>query len=179
MIGTLLLPAALREQLEQEARAAFPRECCGLIEGEVRSLTLSPSKGQSPPVRRRFSGGGSKGLTPPKCEPGDLAGEGSNVEIAALHPMPNIAHKSDRFEIDPSAHIALLRGLRETGRDIIGCYHSHPNGRPEPSPRDIEGAGETDFLWLIAALEHERAAPQFGCFIWNGADFTPVSIGTD
>ena len=29
----LALPLALRSQLAREAQAAFPRECCGLIEG--------------------------------------------------------------------------------------------------------------------------------------------------
>lgn len=35
MIRTLVLPYALRAQIGHEARAAFPRECCGLIEGLV------------------------------------------------------------------------------------------------------------------------------------------------
>jgi proteasome lid subunit RPN8/RPN11 len=29
----LILPPALRARIENEARSAFPRECCGLIEG--------------------------------------------------------------------------------------------------------------------------------------------------
>ena len=33
---TLILPPHLRAQIEEEARAAFPRECCGLIEGRRR-----------------------------------------------------------------------------------------------------------------------------------------------
>ena len=45
MITTLLLPQALRAQLCAEARAAFPRECCGLIEGLREPLTLSLAKG--------------------------------------------------------------------------------------------------------------------------------------
>ena len=32
----LILPARLRARIEDEARAAFPRECCGLIEGRRR-----------------------------------------------------------------------------------------------------------------------------------------------
>jgi proteasome lid subunit RPN8/RPN11 len=30
---TLILPGALRAQIEREAKAVFPGECCGLIEG--------------------------------------------------------------------------------------------------------------------------------------------------
>jgi proteasome lid subunit RPN8/RPN11 len=148
MIEVLALPAALRKQLEREAKAAFPRECCGLIEGQKDSLTLS----QIP----RFSRG--KG------------------EAVALHPTPNLARGPGRFEIDPASHIALLRELRGTAREIIGCYHSHPNGHPEPSPRDVAGAAETDFLWLIAAVERASATPHLACFIWTGSAFAPVRI---
>jgi proteasome lid subunit RPN8/RPN11 len=137
MIETLVLPAPLRDQLEQEAGAAFPRESCGLVEGSR---------------------------------------ENSVARVWALHPMPNLSPAPDSFEIDPAAHIALLRRRRGTGREIIGCYHSHPNGRAEPSPRDIAGAGEIDFLWLIAALENTTAPAHFACFVWTGSEFARVII---
>ena len=43
----LVLPAALQEQIAREALAAFPRECCGLIEGvdgtgRLRAVALHP-----------------------------------------------------------------------------------------------------------------------------------------
>jgi desampylase len=45
----LILPSELRARIEQESRAAFPRECCGLIEGEsagqtVTALVLHPAR---------------------------------------------------------------------------------------------------------------------------------------
>jgi proteasome lid subunit RPN8/RPN11 len=81
--------------------------------------------------------------------------EGARVVATALHPTHNIATDDDRFEIDPAAHIALLKKLRGTDRAIVGCYHSHPNGRAAPSPRD--GGGETGFIWLIAATRPHGA----------------------
>jgi proteasome lid subunit RPN8/RPN11 len=112
MVATLILPDALGAQISDEARAALPRECCGLIEG-VRN--------------------------------GDI------VHAVAIHPAYNISPHEDCFEIDPAAHLRLRRIAREAGRAIIGCYHSHPNGRPQPSPRDL--GGESDFVWLIAAID--------------------------
>ena len=114
MTRALLLIDALREQIAREARAAFPRECCGLIEGMH---------------------------------------EGSALRVAALHPTRNISEDNDRFEIDPADHFRTLRAVRSNGRAIIGCYHSHPNGRAEPSARD--GDSEDGFLWLIAAASDE------------------------
>lgn len=44
----LILPPELRARIEREGRAAFPRECCGLIEGEcahgtATALALHPA----------------------------------------------------------------------------------------------------------------------------------------
>lgn len=110
----LVLPAPLRRQIVDEAREAFPREGCGLVEG-VRA--------------------------------------GAEIRTTAIHPVANLAEERDRFELDPATHIALLRSLRGTNRQIVGCYHSHPGGRAEPSPRDRAGAFEDGFLWLIAAID--------------------------
>ena len=111
------MSASLREQIAQEARAAFPRECCGLIEG---------------------------------------ACDDTNIRVTAVHPTRNLAKENDRFEIDPMEQFTLLRSARAKGGEIVGCYHSHPNGRAEPSARDLENAAEEGFLWLIAAIDPGR-----------------------
>ena len=52
---TLILPLGLKARIEAEARAAFPRECCGLIEGivsgavfEARALHAARNQAQAP-----------------------------------------------------------------------------------------------------------------------------------
>lgn len=99
---------------------------------------------------------------------------GRSVEVVALHPIQNIAQTADAFEIDPAAHIALLRGLRGAGRGIVGCYHSHPNGRAAPSEQDRAGASEAGFVWLIAALGSEGGCTVKG-FIFDGNGFSPLT----
>jgi proteasome lid subunit RPN8/RPN11 len=101
---------------------------------------------------------------------------GALARILALHPMPNIATESDRFEIDPSTHIALLRSLRGSGRAVIGCYHSHPNGRAEPSVRDREFADEPDFLWLICAVDAGAEKTDIAAFLSLGQSFSQMPI---
>jgi proteasome lid subunit RPN8/RPN11 len=88
------------------------------------------------------------------------------VQVTALHASPNLAADPDRFEIDPALQFRLLR----EGRNVVGCYHSHPAGQAEPSPRDAEGAGETGFVWLIAGAEG------LGAFVWDGARFRRLAI---
>ena len=82
--------------------------------------------------------------------------DGGCVVAVAVHPARNIGGGSDRFEIDPADHVRILRGARARGTEIVGCYHSHPNGRAEPSARDLAGAAEVGFIWLIAAVEGAR-----------------------
>lgn len=131
----LALPREFQARIESEARAAYPRECCGLVEG-VRG--------------------------------DDIA------RVLALHPARNILAARDRFEIHPEDHFAALKMARERGHAIIGCYHSHPDGAPRPSETDLSGAGEEDFLWLIAAILRADAPVLFGSFVYRGGFFEPV-----
>ena len=62
-----------------------------------------------------------------------------------------------RFEIDPAALIAAHRAARRGGPRIIGHYHSHPGGRPTPSPRDAADAMADGSVWLIVGGEEVRA----------------------
>jgi proteasome lid subunit RPN8/RPN11 len=124
-----------RAQIEAAARAAFPHECCGLLEG------------------RR---------------------DGGAIRVHAVHAVKNISDAADRFEIDPAEHIKHLRAARTRGNEIVGCYHSHPDGRAEPSPRDRAGASEEGFLWLIAATVADGA--DMRGYVLESGDFVSVPL---
>jgi desampylase len=55
------------------------------------------------------------------------------------------------FEIDPAALITAHRAARNGGAPILGCFHSHPNGRTSPSPTDNANSPEDGSIWLIIA----------------------------
>ncbi len=50
------------------------------------------------------------------------------------------------FELDPAALVLAMREEREGGPAIVGSYHSHPNGRQDPSARDVDAAVRGLFL---------------------------------
>lgn len=103
------LSSALHAQLLAAARAAHPRECCGLLFGD-------------------------------------------DDTVHRIAPTANVAQDPLRaFEIDPAALIGAERAMRQGGERLIGHYHSHPNGRAEPSPRDAADAAADGRLWLIIA----------------------------
>jgi proteasome lid subunit RPN8/RPN11 len=126
----VLLPPSLLGQIEAEACRAFPRECCGLVEG---------------------------------------VWQGGQAHVLALHPAPD--GEVDRFAIDPGVHFAALKMARAKGHRLIGCYHSHPGSEAVPSKRDREGAGEGNFLWLIAALKDAETRPVLRAWRYSGVDF--------
>lgn len=86
---------------------------------------------------------------------GLLLGESDRVTGAL--PCRNVAADPfHAFEIDPAQLIAALRAERGGGPQVVGCYHSHPCGPPEPSPRDAEAAAPNGWLWLIVARDQAR-----------------------
>jgi len=81
---------------------------------------------------------------------------GADLTVTAVHPAANLSPAPQTgFAIDPAVQFALQRRLRGSGRDIIGCYHSHPGGRAEPSRRDRDfvnwGGCPDGFVWIILA----------------------------
>ena len=81
---------------------------------------------------------------------GLLLGEGGRITHA--HPTANVhPDPATHFEIDPAALIAAYKAEREGGPRILGYYHSHPNGRAEPSPTDRASAAHDGKVWAIAA----------------------------
>ncbi len=91
--------------------------------------------------------------------------------IEQIFPMANLATASDRFVIDPAEHIAVVKSLRNTPLQIVGCYHSHPNGQPQPSALDLAHAGPENFLWLIIGLASSSARMNIGAYIHQSSQF--------
>jgi len=94
--------------------------------------------------------------TPDREACGLLFGDGA--AIRDVRAAANVAaDPRHRFEVDPRTLFAAIRAERAGGMRVVGHYHSHPFGRPEPSPRDAADAGEeAGRLWLIVAGREAR-----------------------
>ncbi len=86
---------------------------------------------------------------------GILTGEGARitafVETRNVHPTPET-----HFEIDPQALIDAHRDAREGGPQVLGYFHSHPEGAAEPSKTDIAMAAQDGMVWAIATSREIR-----------------------
>ena len=79
---------------------------------------------------------------------GLLLGKGDRISEA--RPAANVHPDPKRFfEIDPQTLIDAHRNARSGGPLLIGYYHSHPLGPPEPSATDrAHGTGDGK-VWAI------------------------------
>lgn len=74
--------------------------------------------------------------------------------VFRAEPAANVAEdRRRRFEVDPRLRLRLHRELRDGPHAVVGVYHSHPHGPPEPSATDLAKAFEPDLLWLIVAAD--------------------------
>jgi proteasome lid subunit RPN8/RPN11 len=98
---------------------------------------------------------------------------------SAVHEATNVAEdKARRFLIDPKVQFDLMRRLRDAKTRIIGCFHSHPNGRAEPSAADRAEAYETDFVYLIAGGSGDLFTLKAHVFT-DAERFSPIAIAPD
>ena len=76
---------------------------------------------------------------------------GEREIVTSIQRCANVAeHPATSFEIDPAALIAAHKDARAGGANVIGCYHSHPNGDFALSERDRVNAYEGQ-IWVLIA----------------------------
>ncbi len=79
---------------------------------------------------------------------GLLLGEGQRIEEISV--CINVHRRPEtHFEIDPQALIDAHRAARGGGPQVMGYWHSHPSGPPEPSSTDRAHATQDGRVWAI------------------------------
>lgn len=77
---------------------------------------------------------------------------GTGATVATALPAANVAgDPASHFEIDPVALIAAHRAARQGGPQVLGYFHSHPNGLARPSATDSANAAHDGKVWAIAS----------------------------
>lgn len=77
---------------------------------------------------------------------------GRDGAITEFFPATNAAaNPAIEYEIAPEELFRYMREIRAAGLTMLGIYHSHPNGKNEPSIRDIERSYYPDAAYFIIA----------------------------
>ena len=86
---------------------------------------------------------------------------GDRGRILFALPMANVAADPIvRFRVDDRAHLEARRLVRRfvPPLGIVGVYHSHPKGEPQPSETDLAEAHYPEWVYLIAGVRGGRVA---------------------
>lgn len=80
---------------------------------------------------------------------GLLFGDGDLIAEAA--PLPNAAvDVADEFAIEPEHYAKAVAAGEREGVELLGTFHSHPNGKVELSRADVALARQTGVLLIVA-----------------------------
>ena len=83
---------------------------------------------------------------------GLLIGTADIVEDAVR--ARNVRRSPTRFQVEPADHFAAIRRARAAGCEVIGAYHSHPNGPSGPSETDRVRLTDPSMFHVIVSLAH-------------------------
>jgi proteasome lid subunit RPN8/RPN11 len=113
---------------------------------------------------------------------GILAGERGGVDdsaetesrVESVHRATNVAENPrTRYLIDPEEQLRIIEEIEDAGREVVGFYHSHPEGPPLPSETDAERAAWPGYSYAIC-VPGER--PYLGSWRWNGERFEREAV---
>jgi proteasome lid subunit RPN8/RPN11 len=69
-----------------------------------------------------------------------------------VYAMTNVDRSPSRFTVSPKEHFGAIRHAESRGWTISGSFHSHPESAAFPSARDIDGALDPEWLYVIVGL---------------------------
>lgn len=101
---------------------------------------------------------------------GVLGGEGSIV--TSIYRVPNVANTPrTRYELDPEEQLKAIEAAESEGA-LLGFYHSHPEGPPEPSVTDRMQATWANAHYVIVSLTDESVSAWY----WTGEEFLEATV---
>ncbi len=82
---------------------------------------------------------------------GLLAGNflADGIKINSVFQMTNILHSPTIFRCDPREQFETFGSMEAKGLEMVGIYHSHPEGPCFPSATDREEANYPDIVHII------------------------------
>lgn len=107
---------------------------------------------------------------------GVLAGMTGNEDarVSAAERVPNVAARpQSRYELDPEAQMRAMHALEDAGREVVGFYHSHPQGPTGPSATDAAQAAWPGYRYVIVSLGE---SVEIGSWVWDGERFREEAV---
>lgn len=78
---------------------------------------------------------------------------GSDYQVELVIPVVNELHSPVRFRMAPQDQLDAFYLIEAQGLELVGIYHSHPNGPSHPSATDISEAYYPEAVQIIWSRE--------------------------
>ena len=91
-----------------------------------------------------------------------------------IFPITNTLHSPLAFHMQPQEQLRAFQSIEAQGLNLLGIYHSHPGGPPDPSEEDLAQAYYPGTVQLIWSLSDEG----WGCrgFIYSIDGWQEISL---
>lgn len=103
---------------------------------------------------------------------------GTEFEVTRVVAVTNAAASPVRYRMEPEEQIRALFGFEEDGLQLLGIYHSHPNGPNGPSEMDLREADYPEAVQLIWFRDEEGWSYRAFRFEAGGAAEIPLQVET-
>lgn len=77
---------------------------------------------------------------------------GVNTKVFSVFPVTNILNSQTRYRMDAQEQLEVFLYIEKRNWNLLGIYHSHPEGPPYPSRTDIDEAyypGVAQLIWVF------------------------------
>jgi len=98
---------------------------------------------------------------------------GKNKRVESTLGIYNAERSPVRFRMEPGAQWRAFQRIEAAGLELVGIYHSHPNGPDHPSPTDV-----TEALYPVAQIIWFRADGEWRArgFQIEGGKVTEITL---
>lgn len=98
----------------------------------------------------------------------------NSFQVVDVRPVENVFKSPTRFRMNPKQQIQIFREMEDLNLQLVGIYHSHPNGPGHPSATDIDEAYYPESVYII--LSPDSGAWRASGFLIREQQTTPVRI---
>ena len=95
---------------------------------------------------------------------------GIQNQVQTVWPITNSLHSPTRFRMEPTEQLKAFLWLEEHHQQLLGIFHSHPNGPPTPSATDLAECYYPEAFTLIWAPTDAQPW-QLRCFALQNQQF--------
>ena len=109
-----------------------------------------------------------------RCLPEEGCGliAGNENKACRIFELENAKHSATEFMCEPIGMIKAFEVIEQSSMELIGIYHSHPNGLEQPSKKDLKDHSYGGVYLLIWSKMGNKWG--MGCFFRINDDYEEI-----